>query len=191
MPDTDDLFDGNEDENLDGDSGGSEQNSDSGAQDQSQDPPKPSDSKRINDLMSKWQAAEAKATRLETELARNKTQGGGRNGGGSPAPKPGDEWIEFQRQMVREQLYNSEPRFKAYGIEPDAISGQTPQEMKAAFDRQRGLVEKIETAARNAVLQEHGLVPELIAGTAEAEDLPDFARMSSKEFEEYNRRLGF
>lgn len=184
--DSDDLFDG-------------ESTDDTAGSGSPQDPPAPQDdasgagtpdSKRISDLMSKWQSAEAKATRLENELARRKTAGTGDRNSGGPTAKPGDEWLDFQRTMVRDSLFNSDPRLKTYGIDAAAIGGATPQEMKANFDRQVALIDKIETAARDVVLREHGLVPEIVAGTAEREDAPDFSRMSKKEFEEYLAQRG-
>lgn len=188
MPDNDDLFDGNDTDDLDDQSGGSQD--DASAPGGNDAPAAASDSKRINDLMSKWQSAEAKATRLDAELARLKAQAPGPRNGGDRQAKPADEWADFHRSMVRDQLYASEPRFARYGIESTSIEGSTPAEMQASFARHKALVEKIETAARNQILSEHGLVPDLNSAPERGEPV-DFARMSSKEFEEYLSKVGY
>lgn len=189
MPDNDDLFDGNDGDELDAQSDGSKD--DALAPGDQDSPPPASDSKRVNDLMSKWQSAEAKAARLEAELARTKTQVPGARNSGDRQAKPADEWAEFHRSMARDKLFESEPRFARYGIDATAIEGATPAEMQASFNRQKALIDKIETAARNTILAEHGLIPEVAAGASERSEPVDFARMSSKEFEEYLSKHGY
>lgn len=188
--DTDDLFDDSTDDDSAGSDGSSTdaaaRDGDAGSGDDS------SGSKRIDDLMSKWQKEQAKAARLEAELARlrgtqgaDTRKGGDRKTGGT---SDSDSWADFHRQMVRERLYESEPRLKAYDIPLDAISGSTPEEMKASFKAQIALVDKIETKARNAALLEHGLVPEVGGGAGTGEPM-DFDKMSTEEFDKFLRGL--
>lgn len=149
--------------------------------------PEGSDSKRINDLMSNWQKAEARAQKAEALLASQAAAAPGSRGDRGQPAKPVDEWLEYNRRLVRESLYTREPRFERYGIGPDSIEGATPAEMQASFDRQKALVEKIETKARNDALAEHGLVPELAGGLGGSEPA-DFASMSTDEFEKFVAR---
>lgn len=142
--------------------------------------------KRTNDLMSKWQAEQAKSAKLEKELASLKSAK-------QPAPKgsatsdgnpDADEFLKFTRESARKQLYDGDPRLGEYGVDLDAITGSTLAEMKKSFKSQVALVDTIETKARNRVLSEHGLSPEVEAGQG-AEGLPSFSSMSDKEFAEF------
>lgn len=175
------------DEDLD-ESEESDESSDSGSDDSA--PPSDDDSKdegekgRINDLMSKWQKAEARAKKAEAALkARSKpdSQDEGAADGGKPE---GNEFLDFQRQAVREQLFNADPRFKEVGLTVEAITGDTLAEMKASAKAQLALIASIETRARNKVLREHGLEPEVSTGAA-TEKATNFGEMSQEEFEKF------
>lgn len=125
--------------------------------------------KRINDLMSKWQKADAENKRLQRQIAQQSqaqetTQGGA----------PGSEWVDFMRQTARDQIYASEPRLARYGFEPDAIGGGTPAEMQAALTNLRSLIDRIETDASNRTLKRAGLTPDVKGSRAErAPEIPE------------------
>lgn len=175
------------DENLD-EADESAESDDSGSDDSA--PPKDDDSKdesekgRINDLMSKWQKAEARAKKAEAALKaqpKPDSQGGDAADGGKPE---GNEFLDFQRQAVREQLFNADPRFREAGLTVEAITGDTLAEMKASAKAQLNLIAGIETRARNKILREHGLEPEVSTGAA-SEKSPNFGDMSQEEFDKF------
>jgi hypothetical protein len=183
----DELFDDNTDEDT-GDTDSSA-NADADGHDSDDDSAGDSkDNKRINDLMSKWQSSEAEVKRLKTELARRDgTQDPEKRGDGDrkkSGSSVADEFLEYSRQMVRSQLYESDPRLKAYGIEQDAIVGNTPAEMRESFKAQLKLIERIETRARNAALIDHGISPEIVGSSGDSKPV-DFDKMSSEDFAKY------
>lgn len=109
------------------------------------------DEKRVNDLMSKWQKEQARADKLEKRLAALEAKGND-----DTAVNP-QQWVEVMRQTARDQVYASEPRLARYGIEPDAIEGDTPAAMQASLTNLRNLIDRIETDASNRTLKKAGL----------------------------------
>lgn len=183
MADEDKDLDKDLDEDLDADTDDS--GSDNSAPPDDKDP-KDNSEKRINDLMSRAQKAEARAKKAEDALAA-KAPASGSNQGDDKADsgnRPGDDFVDFARENARTTLFNSEPRFAAYGLKAEAISGTTVKEMRASFEAQKKLIDGIESAARQKVLREHGLDPEVSTGSA-SEKSPDFASMSQEEFEKF------
>lgn len=172
----DDLFDGLDGGNTD-DSGSDESAPQDGGT------PDPKDSKRVNDLMSKWQSEQARANRLEAELAAAKGQQKGDAGDGTASDGAGNEFVEFQRELTRKALFDSDPRFAAYGLDPSAIEGQTVAEMRASVERQKKLVDAVETKARNKALREHGIAPDAGAGSGGSAKPVDYDSMSKEDFE--------
>ena len=140
------------------------------------------DKKRVNDLMSKWQAEEARANKAEAELKTLKAGGAAAPEGSAPAggADSTSEFSEFVREDARRRLFESEPKFAAYGLDQSAISGSTLAEMKESIKRNKALIEGMESRVRGAVLQEHGLDPEVVAGSHEA--APKLAEMSDSDF---------
>lgn len=169
------------------------QDSDSGSDNSAPPDDEGSDSKgekgRVDDLMSKWQKAEARAKKAEAALASAKAPADVKQG--DKAADGGDagsnEFLDFQRQSARENLFNQDPRFKEYGLSIDDISGNTLAEMKASAKAQRALIDGIETRARNKVLREHGLDAEVATGAA-SEKTPSFSEMSQEEFEKFMKQ---
>lgn len=175
---TDDLFDGIDGENTD--AAGSASGSDDAPQDEGT--PDPKDSKRIDDLMSKWQKAEAENAKLKAQLAAGTAQADGANGGEGSA-EPSNEFIEFQRELVRKGIFESDPRLATYGLDATAIAGTTVAEMQASLDRQRKLIDSVETKARQKALREHGIAPDAGSGSGGAAKPVDYASMSAEDFE--------
>lgn len=176
------------DEDLD-ESEVSDESSDSGSDDSA--PPSDDDAKdegekgRINDLMSKWQKAEARAKKAEAALKAQPKPDAKQDSDATDDGKAGsNEFLDFQRQAVREQLFNADPRFKEAGLTVEAITGDTLAEMKASAKAQLGMIASIETRARNKVLREHGLEPEVSTGSA-TEKAPNFGDMSQEEFDKF------
>lgn len=172
-----------EDEDLDlleGD-GDTDGNSDDGSTDDAPPAdPKPKadakESKRISDLMSKWQKEQARANAAEDRLKALE--------GGKAEPEiPADvkAWMDVAKDAARERVYNSDPRFAEYGIEQALLEGDTPDAMKASAKRVKDLIDSIETKARAEVLAEHGIYPDFTGSTPVAKT--DFASMSDAEFD--------
>jgi hypothetical protein len=142
-----------------------------------------SSDKRVRDLMSKWQTEQARANRLEQELQAARGSQSGESQQEQPADGGANEFVEFAREDARRRIFESDPRLAAYGLEASAISGSTLLEMKASFAAQKKLIEGIESRARQQVLQEHGLDPEVVADGREK--IPGIAQMSDEEFDKF------
>jgi hypothetical protein len=143
--------------------------------------PAPKDeSKRINDLMSKWQTEKARADRLEAAQAAS-SKGGDQQDGGTGSDAELDEFKDFAREYARNQLFASDPRLAQAGIEAEDIVGTTLAEMQASFKKHLKVVGGIESRLRNKILAEHGLDPDVATG-AGTEKTPSFTTMSDKDF---------
>lgn len=180
MTDEDKDLDKDLDEDL-------EDNTDDSGSDDSAPPddqkPEDNSGKRINDLMSRAQKAEARAAKAEAALAKAAGESKGDQGGDVAGGEP-NEFVQFARENARNTLFASDPRLADYGLTADAISGETVAEMRASLVAQKKLIDGIESAARNKILREHGLDPEVSTGAA-SEKTPDFASMSNEEFRKF------
>lgn len=148
-----------------------------------------SESKRVSDLMSKWQAAEARAKKAEDALAKAGKQGSSASdGSGDEIPEQVRRWMDAAKEGARERWYNSDPRFAAYGLEQALIEGADPEAMQASAKRLAALIDSVESKARQKVLDEHGLTPEF-AGSTKAPTY-DFASMSDEDFAKFLAKRG-
>lgn len=172
----------------DNDASGGDSGSDNSAPPDGEAQSDSADGKRVNDLMSNWQREQARANKLERELqalraaSQGNTQGQGTPGGASGAEL--DEFKEFARENARTTLYSSDPRLAEYGLKPEDIAGSTLAEMRASVKKHQSLIDGIETRARNRILAEHGLSPEVATG-ASTESTPKFSEMSDEEFDKF------
>lgn len=130
----------------------------------------PVDDKRVNDLMSKWQKAEARARKAEAALV-----------GGSDTASAGDPWVAAARDLVIDQVYGSDPRYGKYGIQRDFFAGGDPSMIKAASKELSALLDGIEASAVEKARAEVGYVPEL--GGGPVREKVDFDAMTSEQFE--------
>lgn len=177
--DPDDLDLGLEGLGDDGDAGSSDSGDGSGAPPASGDAPAGKDeSKRINDLMSKWQAAEARAEAAERKLKTGDGQAKPRKG---EIPPEVQAWMTAAKDAARDRYYNSDPRFAQYELEPSLFDGETPDDMASNAKRFKSLIDSIEAKARDRVLREHGVNPDLSSGRP-VPDL-DIGAMSDADFE--------
>lgn len=144
------------------------------------------ESKRISDLTSKWQKAEARAKKAEAALKTKET----------PADKDGEQipeairrWMDAAKGAARDRYFNADKRFAEYGLELALIDGEEPDEMQASAKRLSALIDAVEQKARERVLEEHGLSAESV-GSAPATKV-DFGSMSDEEFMKFlNKRDG-
>lgn len=144
--------------------------------------------KRIRDLMSKWQKAEARAKALEAKVSKPKgaPEAAADQGAGNGNPEA-QQWIELMREQARETVYGSDPRFAEYGLDRGLIAGTTPAEMQASAKRLKELVDRLETNMRSSLLQSHGLSPEVKSGAPRKGK--SFDSMSEDEFNKELARI--
>lgn len=168
---------------TDGDDDAADSGSDNSAPPENAQAPK-DEGKRVNDLMGKWQAEQARANRLERELAaaRGSTdQAEGTQGDNGAAEV--DEFKEFARENARTTLFNSDPRLAEAGLSVEDIAGTTLTEMRASVKKHLKVVDGIEGRLRNKLLAEHGLDPEVATG--QGEKPVSFSTMTDKQFNDY------
>ena len=148
----------------------------------STDAPQDPKDKRINDLMSKWQSAEARATAAEAKVAAPKDGDAGDDSAPASSEKPvADEgFAEILRDAARDALFASDPRLKRFGFKPDVIAGTTAAEMRESMAKQVAILDAVEGKVRNEVLAEHGLTNDAAGGGSEKPQ--NFAEMSSEDF---------
>lgn len=139
------------------------------------------DQKRVNDLMSKWQKAEARANAAEAREQVLVTAAAAAPGGTPDVGNP-EQWIALLREQARDQIYRSDPRLARYGIEASAIQGGTPDQMRASLASQAVLIDRIEGQVSSDVLKKHGLNPDLKGG-GRPPTTPDITKMSEADFD--------
>jgi hypothetical protein len=90
------------------------------------------------------------------------------------------EWIVAAQRRTRDVLYESNPKFKAYNVGPDLITGDTPAAMEASAKSLAEFVDTLEGNVRDQVLRDHGFDPEPRASTRGPDK--SFKSMNSEEF---------
>jgi hypothetical protein len=146
-------------------------------------------SKRIRDLQSKADKAEARANKAEKALKDSKAKANparvdGKDGEEVPAAVR--EWLVAAEDRLRESLYEEDPRFKEFSIDPALISGATPAAMRESKKALVAFVDKLETGVRDKVLVEHGFRPE--PKTSERQEPVNYATMTAEEFAKHEKR---
>ncbi len=141
---------------------------------------KAKEDKRISDLQSKADKAEARANKAEAALAKTVSRGDGE------APKvqsdPEREALMSElRDASLDAVFAEFAELKDYGVDRSLIEGRTRAEMREAATALVGLVKSVETKARNRVLKEHGIKAEPAGATRQPPK--DFASMSNEDFE--------
>jgi len=132
------------------------------------------DDKRVSDLMSKWQKAEARAKKAEATLASA--------GGTTVSNHDPDPWLVAARDSVIDSVYEKDPRFARYGIGRDFFITADPSVTKGAAAELSALLDGIEARAREDAAQGVGYVPELGSGGGTRAPI-DFENMKSEDFE--------
>lgn len=148
-----------------------------------QSPPKTSDKseKRIRDLQSKADAADARANKLQAMLdaAMGGTAGG--NAPKTPAPTVTDTGLAVALEMARETVYMQNPALADAGYGPTDLAGNSILEIRSTAAALVKRQEEIATRIRNKVLAEHGLSPEIASAQAPSKR-QDVSKMSSEDF---------
>lgn len=130
--------------------------------------------KRIRDLQSALDKALAENNKLKKVSPADKK---------APASRDPEveRWMRAAQDATRDRLYDSDPRFKEFGIDPAVISGDTPEEMKMSLRELTKLISRVETRVRNKTLREHGFSPPPKEGGAEPRR--NIAGMSNEDFQ--------
>jgi hypothetical protein len=177
---TDDFLDTEDDEDESTDSEDESKDTDDAASADS-DSEKSTEAKRIRDLQSKADKSEARANKAEKALAKanagsakvDETKGG-------TIPPEVAEWLKSTQTNFRDDLFEEDPRFAKFKIDPALISGDTPSEMSESKKTLATFVDKMEDSIRDSVLEEHGFSPEPKA--SERSKPVNYETMTSEEF---------
>lgn len=141
--------------------------------------------KRINDLMSRAQKAEAENARLKKQLGlQDGRRKSGDDGATPAADEQPDEFQEYLREAARRDIFR-DSGLADFGLDVSVISGATLREMKESADRWKTVATSLASKARQDAFVEAGVSPE--AGGGQAPEGKSFASMSDKEFEEFLR----
>ncbi len=152
--------------------------------DADQDPGQPAvdanKDKRISDLTSMWQKAEARAKALEAKTSKKDADGAK---SGSANSGEGQQWIQFAQTQARDQIFASDPRFAELGLDRSSIAGTTPAEMQESGKRLMDLLDTIETTLTTSILKKHGLSPEVKGAAPAGGKRKGYDEMSDEDFE--------
>ncbi len=131
--------------------------------------------KRVRDLQSKADAAEARANKAEKALAAlNKGTAAGSN---DPAQAA---LLQELREASLDAVFGDHPELKKYGIDRSLVDGTTRAEMRESAASLVGLIRAVETKAKNAVLAEHGIKAEPAGSTRQTPQ--NYETMKDEEF---------
>ena len=181
MPDldTDDQLDVDSDvEDTDGADEETDEAGAAGDEGSESDNDSPAD-KRIRDLQSKADKAEARANRLEKLLAKAAGSGEG-NASGSKDPER-DALMTELREASLDAVFGEFPELTTYGIDRSLIEGRTRAEMREAATSLVGLIKSVETKARNKALRDAGVKADPTGATRQPPK--NYATMSDEDFE--------
>lgn len=149
-------------------------------------PPKKADKseKRIRDLQAKADKAEAELNKM-----RKQAKDGGTEGAKARDPEV-ERWMKQAQEATRERIYELDPQLKLMKVPPTAITGETPEEMRASAKDLSRLIARISTQVRNQVLQEHGFSAP--PRGERAEPARNYESMAQEEFDKIvKKNLGY
>lgn len=148
------------------------------------------DDKRIRDLQSKADKAEARANKLQKELDEAVSKAAKvSDADEQEVPPQVRDWLLAAQERAQKGLYEQDQRFKDYQVPEAFITGDSPSKMKENAEALSNLVTQIEGQVRNKVLVEHGFAPE--PATSERQDPKNYGNMSSEDFnKEFDKALG-
>lgn len=131
--------------------------------------------KRIRDLQSQLDKAKAENNKLLKAKEADS----------DPKAKETDpevrRWVQAAKDVTRSRVYDSDPRFKEFGIDQTAITGDSPEEMNASAAALLRIIKRIESRTTNKVLREHGFSPEPRNGDRAVKR--DYRNMKQDEFD--------
>ena len=149
--------------------------------------------KRIRDLQSRADKAEAKANRLQ-QMLEKALRGGDESEDGEPkAPARKapvlDAGTSMALELLKETVFLQTPGLAEAGYTAADLTGYSAAEVRASAASLARKNTELETRIRNKVLAEHGLAPEIVGSTKAPEPVQDYGKMSSKDFSELMERV--
>lgn len=141
--------------------------------------------KRVRDLQSKADAAEARANKLEKLLAKSSDSGESDSAGSNDPDRAA--LLQELREASLDAVYGEFDLLKDYGIDRALIEGTTRTQMRESAAQLVGLIKGVETKVRNKVLREHGLKAEPAGATRQPPK--NWAEMSSEDFQKELERV--
>jgi hypothetical protein len=130
--------------------------------------------KRISDLQSKADAAEARANKAERLL---ESKNAGKSGDTDPVTQA---LMQDLREASLDAIFAEHAELKQYGIERSLIEGSTRSQMRESADAVVSLIKSVSTKVRNETLAENGIVA---APSGSARKGPvDYASMDDEAF---------
>ena len=158
-----------------------EDQEDAEAADDGDQKPDPKAEKRIKDLQSKADKETARANKAEADLkAALKAKAPQKDKQTQEVPESIQKWLDAAQETTRTQLFESDPRFKEYGLDPSLIVGDEPSDMRQSAKELKKLVDRIESRARSSIMKEMGINPEP-STSDRTTGKKNFATMSAKE----------
>ena len=157
-----------------------EESTDDGSTDDAQEGAKPEGDKRIRDLQSQKDKAEARANKAEAALAKALNAGEGAAKEGSKDPERDALLVEL-RESSLDAVFGEYAELKSYGIDRNLIEGRTRAEMRESATALVALIKSVATRERNRVLKESGITPEPAGSTRTPPK--DWGSMSDEDFE--------
>jgi len=152
---------------------------DDGADGSADDSKAGSGDKRIRDLQSRADAAEARANKAEQALQKALSRG--EDKGSGPKDPEREALLSELREASLDAVFGENPELKAYGIDRSLIEGRTRAEMRESASALVTLIKAVETKAKNKALAEHGIKPEP-AGSSRSQP-KNYAEMSDEDIE--------
>jgi hypothetical protein len=135
------------------------------------------EAKRLADLQSKADKAEARANKAEKALAAAQKAS---SNSGSADPQTLALMQEL-REASLDAVFGEYPELKEYGIDRSLIEGSNRAQMREAATSLVGLIKSVSTKTRNKVLQENGIKAEPAGNTRKPP--ADYESMSDEDFE--------
>lgn len=171
------------DEELDGNEADGSEESDEGTADGNPDAETEGlddkTKKRLSDLQSKADKAEARASKAEKALQAAGTSGKGPEAGSNDPAR--DALMQELREASLDAMYGEFPELKQYNIDRSLIEGSTRAQMRESATSVVALVKNVATKVKNETLAQHGIKAEP-SGSARKPPV-NYGDMSDEDFE--------
>lgn len=174
------MADQNEEQDLDDldeDEEETEDETEESEESEESEKPKPKVDKRISDLQSKADAAEARANKAEKLLAKvrgQETDQGGKD------PETAALRAEL-REASLDAVFGEYPVLAEFDIDRDLIEGSNRAEMRESATSLVALIKSVSTKARNKALRDNGITAE--PAGSRREPPKNYGAMSQEDFE--------
>lgn len=134
--------------------------------------------KRVRDLQSKADKAEARANKLQAQLEKALNSGEGSEGSKDPERVA---LLAELREASLDAVYSEYQELRDYGIDRALIEGATRAEMRESATALVGLIKSVATKARNKALKDAGVTAEPAGSTRQTPK--NYAEMSAEDIE--------